>query len=170
MTGHGLTPTQLTPWLWLGRYKDATNNKWMRDHGITHVVNCLDKDAAPNDDIMAELDMYVYLKSHDSVTYPLFHDSKNNSVPGDATNWEIVEKVLGDAKRKHDSGQHAGVLIYCMAGLNRSATLAAAFLAVHCGFSIQEVATLIRRMRPGALSNRNFVKQLAHVLHKDCLT
>lgn len=186
MTGSGLSPTKLTPWLYLGRWKDSRNEEWMTSHNITHVVNCLDKHHGPSKKV--PLDMYAYLSSHDTVTYPLFREHRSNSasrrktapVPGKpapvTTNWDLVQEVLDDVRAKYHQwekrrgkGKPPAALIYCMAGLNRSATLAAAYLATHTSMNIEKIATSIRAARKGALSNTGFVKQLALVLHKDCV-
>jgi len=164
MSGSKLPPTQLAPWLWLGRHKDAKNKEWMVAHGITHVINCLDEARGPHPEVRPRLKKYVYLRSHDQSRYKLFHNAAHNSVPGPATNWELVQEVLDDARL------HGGVaLIYCMAGLNRSATLAAAYLAVRQGQSIEKVAQGIKSRRKGALSNPGFIEQLARLLHQDCV-
>ena len=180
MTGHGLQPTKLKPWLYLGRYSDVKDDTWMRDHGITHVINCLDKRMSPPSRVLDRLQTYVYLSSLDTVGFPLFHDTTRNSHAATGSsarrpmsNWDLVQDVLLDVKAKYEAGKPVAAFIYCMAGLNRSATLAAAFLAVHCFGNqrqgIERVAEFIREKRPGALSNPGFVKQLARVLHKDCV-
>lgn len=167
MTGSGMPPTKLTPWLWLGRQKDAQNSAWMEKEHITHVVNCLDEECGPHPEVLRTLRQYVALESHDTIAYPLFH--KRSKSRGGKSNWEITEAILKDAHMRYSRGNHdSAALIYCKAGLNRSATLATAYLALHSSKDIERIATSIRAKRPGALSNPGFVKQLAQVLHKEC--
>ncbi len=168
MTGEGYRPTQLTPWLWVGRAADTAHTAWLKEARITHIINCLGPESAPP---KAAMDLlvrgrlgYACLDSRDALGFPLF-----SSRPGDggaATNWQRVCAVLAAAQK----GPGAA-FIYCAAGLNRSATLAAAYVAVFGGHPLATVARFLREARPGALSNPSFVTQLLRVvlgLPPDC--
>ena len=52
------------------------------------------------------------------------------------------------------------VLIHCAAGINRSATLLADFMAKMTGIPVEEIIIWIRSLRPITFSNPSFVDQL----------
>ncbi len=168
MTGEGFRPTQLTPWLWVGRAADTDNTAWLKQAHITHIVNCLGPESGPPKSAMDLLVRgrlgYACLGSRDALGFPLFSAQPLDG--GAATNWARVCAVLHAAQ----TGKGAA-LIYCAAGLNRSATLAAAYVALYGGHPLATVTKFLREARPGALSNSSFVGQLVRVvlgLAPDC--
>ncbi|KAI0697029.1 protein-tyrosine phosphatase-like protein [Cytidiella melzeri] len=53
-----------------------------------------------------------------------------------------------------------GVLVHCMAGISRSASIVAAYLMYSQGLDLKNALTLIRQVRPEVEPNTNFVNQL----------
>lgn len=169
MTCDGKQPTRILPWLWLGCARDARNDAWMRAQGITHVVNCISGASAPR--APNSFRRYVQLNAQDTDTYPLFQAVPKFRNPNRmATNWDLVRDTLDDAAAAYARDGKSSALVYCAAGLNRSATLVVAYVALTTNRRAVDVARRIKAKRQGALSNPNFIKQLAHVLVNHDLT
>lgn len=150
------------PWLWLGRASNAKDVKWLRRHRVTHFVNCVSERQAPHKDVLSDGVRVLTLNSHDTDQYPLF-----DHVDARRTNWDRVQSFLDQARRTYrDTNGHRGTtLIYCMAGLNRSASLLTAYMATRFkGLGPEKVANFIKTRRPGALSNQSFAEQLARIV------
>ena len=165
------------PWLWLGRWKNAQDAAWLRAHRITHVVNCLHPQYGPAPTSVKR--HVIHLNSHDTAEYPLMYKTvpgpdgaSRTSRPSRAstrrpvTNWDLTLRTLDAARAtwERTRGRQGATLVYCMAGLNRSATFVVAYLAVRYGADVAQVAAAIKAARPGALSNPGFAQQLGQVV------
>jgi hypothetical protein len=185
MTGEGFLPTRLTPWLWVGRAADGHDMTWLQKAGIerVYVINCLDAGHAPRPRSLrplrshppVEIVDYVALNSQDTLQFPLFTApllaDQGTRSPKQAreTLWECVQRMMARAHSEYYSDHKAfakktAAFIYCAAGLNRSATLAAAYVALYGGHPLATVAAALKSARPGALSNPAFVQQLVRVV------
>ena len=170
MTGRGFPPTALTPWLFVGRAEDTGNDAWMQAHNVQYIVNCLGPASAPPEAVrrrLARRHGYISLSSKDVLNYPLFA-AKQPDGEG-LTNWQRTCLVFDAARAAHAAHRTAApaptAFVYCAAGLNRSATLAAAYVALcdHAPGGLMAVAAVLKKARPGALSNPSFVRQLISV-------
>lgn len=137
--------------IWIGSMFDAVNTEWLRLKGITHVLNCAHQVAS-------------YAKRVTGCTYireilVLEADDKED--------YMILDKHLDDVVRFCDAAfrdSDSKILFHCMAGVNRSATLALAYAAqIGLESRIENLADAfvrVMRQRPIILTNGSFYNQL----------
>jgi protein-tyrosine phosphatase len=115
---------------------------------ISHVINCADDAACPlwvrN---ACASDQYVCLNSPD-----------NNSV-------QLINQFYPEFERAMDaflrSPDCTCVYVHCQAGMNRSATLAAAYVIDRFGTPLSSVIDSMGKQRPCIMTNPSFQRQLA---------
>lgn len=143
--------------VWIGSMFDAVNTEWLRLKGITHVVNCADAVSS-------------YAKRVTDTT--LIREVLVLEAEDDAE-YMILDRHLDDVVRFCDDAfrgdPNAKILFHCMAGVNRSATLALAYVSCssvrgRCeGNRIERLASAfvrVMRQRPIILTNDSFYNQL----------
>lgn len=143
--------------LWIGSMFDAVNTEWLCEWGITHVVNCADAVSSYAKRVTGTTAIreVLVLEAEDDREYM------------------ILDKHLDDVVRFCDDAfrgdSAAKILIHCMAGVNRSATLALAYAACSGLRGNIEKSRLERladafvrvmRQRPIILTNVEFYNQL----------
>ena len=147
-------PTRVTPRIWLGSREDARNVEFLRENSITHVVNCAQSLAGFVSRVVPEASIksHIVLDAHDDERYPILERHL------DAVT-QFMDTVLADPE--------STVLIHCMAGINRSATLVLAYVAqkqTMDGKTLLErfadVFESVMEMRPIILMNRGFFYSL----------
>ena len=94
--------TQIQKNLYLGDYENASNEKWLDFHHITHIVNC----AIEHKNYHPQKIKYLELKLEDSPYQPLYH---------------VLEKSYNFIKKAINDNQV--VLVHCHAGISRSASI-----------------------------------------------
>jgi protein-tyrosine phosphatase len=115
---------------------DARNEAFLRENGITCVVNCAEADLqSPLPNLR-----HLCLRCNDDVDYP----------------------ILGHLPRIGVFVDEQPVLFHCYAGVNRSVCLAIAY-AMQKGFTFGELLKRVRKTRPFALDNVGFAKQLERI-------
>ncbi len=138
--------------LWLGSVRDASNLEWLKSQGIQHVVNVGHVPGRPS--WVAPDGTYHPLAKHWIKSYKEVHAY-------DGADYPILENHLKDVgghlKNLYTSNEKT--LINCHQGINRSTTLAVAFMASLTGAPVEEIIALVQSRRP-VLSNTSFVKQL----------
>ncbi len=131
---------EVLPKIWLGNAGAACNKKALQAYGITHIVSVtghgLNVVYYPNDFI------YCVLTAADRPDFKL-------SKMFDGTN-EFIIKALQDG---------GTVLVHCMFGRSRSATILAAFLIAHLSYTPMAAFALLRNTRSVVCPNPGFVKQ-----------
>ncbi|CAL1167890.1 unnamed protein product [Cladocopium goreaui] len=156
--------------MWLGSVEDALCVSALRQHSVDAVLNaaysgCMYSllchgrwhDEAPftaawyQDKLCRAVEMLA-LDAEDSPKYPISgHFAESN---------EFLFRCRKEGRK---------VLVHCVAGQNRSATLCCAFLMHRDVLDLplrQAVALLVTR-RPGVLQNRGFLKQLMALEHQE---
>ena len=122
--------------------------------GITAVLNCASSGIRnlPIDDFAANGIEYHFTNvAQDADTYPILHDRSG-----------VASSHLEKAKAVYDKVRSAGgrILFFCVAGQNRSATLAIAVLVACRRVMLREVLAVCARTRPFILENVGFQRQL----------
>jgi hypothetical protein len=138
-------PVRDGPQLFVGSGGHAADKKMLKRLDIKAVLNvapavCQD----PVDWYKANNIEYLSLDAHDD------------------RNFALLEKCLGPASA-FISGAHArgsSVLVHCMAGVNRSATLAVAYLLLRDSRNLFELFAECVAARPSILQNASFQLQL----------
>lgn len=143
--------------VWIGSMFDAVNTDWLCERGITHVVNCADAIASYAKRVTGKtlIREVLVLEAEDDSEYM------------------ILDRHLDDVVRFCDDAfrgdSEAKILIHCMAGVNRSATLALAYgscssLRGNVEKSrlerLADVFVRVMRQRPIILTNVEFYNQL----------
>jgi len=148
--------------------EDALNLPWLRSRGVTAIVNMavgscmLEKEGScPSQEnpplfsrewytrVMPCSDFeYLAVDARDSEDYPI---------------WTAFDEVVSFISRCREAKRR--VLVHCLMGVNRSATVVGAFLVRSSpggagGLGPDQAVELIRRKRLGTLTNTAFVRQL----------
>ena len=133
-------PSQVTPFLFLGNMKDASDTAGLARLGIDHVLNV----TAVNP---------TYTKS-DTVTYKQLHAADNG--------YQNLKQHFDEAFAFIDLARSRGgsVLIHCQAGVSRSPTIAVAYLIKQFPMTLVDAYKFVKVRRPIISPNLNFMGQL----------
>lgn len=149
-------PAEIIPdWLYLGGQCAASNEEFVKESGCLHMLNC----ATPEARGVTEGVRFLELCAKDNMRYELL-----------SKHMEEVHAFLREAGSEP-------ILVHCYAGMNRSAALVVSYLMVYgpnpptkdeeakwsgdLAMSFEQAVRFVLEKRPYALSNPNFVKQLA---------
>ncbi|XP_024137097.1 dual specificity protein phosphatase 8a isoform X1 [Oryzias melastigma] len=133
-------PTRILPHLYLGSQKDVLNKDLMAQNGITFVLNA--SNTCPKPDFISE--------SH-FMRIPVNDNYCEKLLPWlDKTN-EFIDKAKVSNCR---------VIVHCLAGISRSATIAIAYIMKTMGLSSDDAYRFVKDRRPSISPNFNFLGQL----------
>jgi len=137
----------------IGSARDAANAQWLWDAGITHVLNCGGAEAEG---------VHVARDAATGRERPLTVLTLDNIV--DSRHERILRKFFAAAAAFLDEARDAPsgrALVHCVAGINRSVTLASAYVSSRAGVPVDVVVDRIAAARPSVLTNSAFCEQLA---------
>ena len=135
----GDIPDQISPGVWLGSYNAAKNRFWLTRNNITHILTVASGlDDVPRSYFKTKTVQVEDLGSED--LYNHFEDCIS-----------FIEEAL-------DS--NGGVLVHCVAGVSRSATVVAAFLVAKEHLNSNDALIKVKERRPTINPNDGFVLQL----------
>jgi len=117
--------SKITSNLWLGNQKNALDDAFLKRHHITHILCCA-KEGEINDD-------YVHLKIPMEQSYET--PSKLNS------------KWLHKGADTLDKWKENIVLVHCMAGMNRSASVTIMYLMKYYNLSYTHAYSHVKQKR-----------------------
>jgi len=130
---------EIVPNLYLGDVYAAHNTKELKKRNITHIVTCTVGVVPPFPDSF----QYKHLRILDCAAEAIHeHFAETSSFIGDA--------IAGGGK----------VLVHCIRGVSRSATIVAAYLMTTFKISHIEAVRKVRAKRPVARPNYGFMMQL----------
>ncbi|XP_072525559.1 dual specificity protein phosphatase 8 isoform X1 [Salminus brasiliensis] len=133
-------PTRILPHLYLGSQKDVLNKDLMAQNGITYVLNA--SNTCPKPEFISE--------SH-FMRIPVNDNYCEKLLPWlDKTN-EFIDKAKVSNSR---------VIVHCLAGISRSATIAIAYIMKTMGLSSDDAYRFVKDRRPSISPNFNFLGQL----------
>lgn len=138
---YSLPPAEIYPGLWLGNVFNAQDLHFRYQKNIRTIINCATHDAQPQ---LLNIQTYVCLNGSDDPGYKII-DKHFNYV------YDMIDISL-------EKGWN--VLIHCQCGVNRSSTLAIAYLCMKTQCSIEKAILDVFRVRPCILSNTGFRNQL----------
>uniref|UniRef100_A0A6A7FSF3 protein-tyrosine-phosphatase n=2 Tax=Hirondellea gigas TaxID=1518452 RepID=A0A6A7FSF3_9CRUS len=133
-------PTRILPFLYLGSQHDANNRQMLQDHCVLYELNV--SISCPKPDFVQD-SHFLRIPVNDNFSEkltPYFWDAFN-----------FIDKV-------RESG--GSVLVHCLAGISRSATVAIAFVMKHLHLPYEEAYRYVKNRRPTISPNINFVGQL----------
>ncbi|KAG5849221.1 hypothetical protein ANANG_G00107660 [Anguilla anguilla] len=133
-------PTRILPHLYLGSQKDVLNKDLMAQSGITYVLNA--SNTCPKPDFICE--------------------SHFMRIP---VNDNYCEKLLPWLEKTNDfidkaKVSNCRVIVHCLAGISRSATIAIAYIMKTMGLSSDDAYRFVKDRRPSISPNFNFLGQL----------
>jgi protein-tyrosine phosphatase len=134
---------EVYPRLYLGSLEDSLNERLLRDHNITYLLSIHDvSDEVP---LTARNRHYFRIKAADDLSQDLT---------------PTFSRAIQFINRAHK--MNANVLVHCRAGVSRSATLCAAYIADKEGVHPEYAIEHIKRSRPIVNPNKSFRAQLDH--------
>ncbi|KAJ8337276.1 hypothetical protein SKAU_G00384960 [Synaphobranchus kaupii] len=133
-------PPRILSHLYLGSQKDVLNKDLMAQNGITYVLNA--SNTCPKPDFISE--------SH-FMRIPVNDNYCEKLLPWlDKTN-DFIDKAKVSNCR---------VIVHCLAGISRSATIAIAYIMKTMGLSSDDAYRFVKDRRPSISPNFNFLGQL----------
>ncbi|XP_030621037.1 dual specificity protein phosphatase 8 [Chanos chanos] len=133
-------PTRILPHLYLGSQRDVLNKELMAQNGITYVLNA--SNTCPKPDFISE-NHFMRIPVNDSYCEKL--------LPWlDKTNDFIDRAKVSNCR----------VIVHCLAGISRSATIAIAYIMKTMGLSSDDAYRFVKDRRPSISPNFNFLGQL----------
>ena len=136
-----LPVAQIYPGLFLGNVFNAQDIHFRKNNNIKTIINCATFEAQPQ---LFDTLTYICLNASDDDTYKIIEKHFDFI-------YEIIELSL---EKGHN------VLIHCQCGVNRSSTLAIAYLCMKTQCSIEQAILDVFRIRPCILTNIGFRDQL----------
>lgn len=133
---------RVAPNVWVGSRADAADPTFMRRNDIRLIVNCT-----------RDVPMF-FERTIKSYRVPV--DDSPDDADAMARYLPIAALMIDDAVRYGHN-----VLVHCYAGMNRSATVAAAYLMFSRDMSAAQAVAAIRRVKPECFQPNNFASSLA---------
>ncbi|XP_072528777.1 dual specificity protein phosphatase 16 [Salminus brasiliensis] len=133
-------PTRILPHLYLGCQRDVLNKDLMQQNDIAYVLNA--SNTCPKPDFIPE--------SH-FLRVPVNDSFCEKILPWLDKSVEFIEKA---------KACNARVLVHCLAGISRSATIAIAYIMKRMDMSLDEAYRFVKEKRPTISPNFNFLGQL----------
>ncbi|RVE56674.1 hypothetical protein OJAV_G00222980 [Oryzias javanicus] len=133
-------PTRILPHLYLGCQRDVLNMDLMQENAIAFVLNA--SNTCPKPDFIPE--------SH-FLRVPINDSFCEKILPWLDRSVEFIEKAKASNSR---------VLVHCLAGISRSATIAIAYIMKRMDMSLDEAYRFVKDKRPTISPNFNFLGQL----------
>jgi predicted protein tyrosine phosphatase len=135
-------PTQILDFLFLGSQQDALNREILKRNGITKIIN-LSEPGIKCESIPNNKNYFLHIPINDSYQAKLL------------PHFDIAYEFLENARK---SGEK--VLVHCLAGISRSATLAIAYIMRTKRFTSDDAYKFVKALRPSISPNFNFMGQL----------
>ncbi|CAL8386008.1 unnamed protein product [Boreogadus saida] len=133
-------PTRILPHLYLGCQRDVLNKDLMQQNDIVFVLNA--SNTCPKPDFISDAH-FLRVPVNDSFCEKI--------LPWLDKSVEFIERA------KASNGR---VLVHCLAGISRSATIAIAYIMKRMDMSLDEAYRFVKEKRPTISPNFNFLGQL----------
>ncbi|KAM9772286.1 dual specificity protein phosphatase 16 isoform X2 [Syngnathus typhle] len=133
-------PTRILPHLYLGCQGDVLNKEAMQRDAIAYVLNA--SNTCPKPDFIADSRF---------LRVPVDDGFCDKILPWLDASLDFIEKA---------EASDARVLVHCLAGISRSATIAIAYIMKRMDMSLDEAYRFVKEKRPSISPNFNFLGQL----------
>ena len=131
--------------IYLGNKEAARHEDYLKENGITAVVNCAYSFKSKYKDVKF---IRLYLKDdHEQKLFPKFDEA-----------YEFV---------KENSKEGSKILVHCEAGRSRSASFVIYYLMREKGWDYKKCYEYVKEIRPNIRPNSSFVKQLKEYYEKN---
>ncbi|KAG2393570.1 hypothetical protein C9374_007101 [Naegleria lovaniensis] len=139
--------TQITPNLWLGDLSDAMNVPHLNKNSITHIVTCV-KSLKPfyPEEGFTYLNLHLFDQTDEHIGDTIFEES-----------FEYIDQAIQNGNT---------VLVHCMKGRSRSATILIAYLMRKNGWTYLETLRMVQQKRSIVQPNEGFERQLLELERK----
>ncbi|XP_064609226.1 tyrosine-protein phosphatase vhp-1-like [Liolophura sinensis] len=133
-------PTRILPFLYLGSQRDALSQETVQVNGISYILNV--STACPR--------------------APFIQDGHFLRIPVNDNYSEKMQPFFNEAFQFLDTVRNSNgcVLVHCLAGISRSATLAIAYIMKNLNMSSDDAYRYVKEKRPTISPNFNFLGQL----------
>ncbi|KAM9312986.1 dual specificity protein phosphatase 16 [Gastrophryne carolinensis] len=133
-------PTRILPHLYLGCQRDVLNKEVMQQNEIAFVLNA--SNTCPKPD---------FIRDSHFLRVPVNDSFCEKILPWLDKSVDFIEKAKASNSR---------VLVHCLAGISRSATIAIAYIMKRMDMSLDEAYRFVKEKRPTISPNFNFLGQL----------
>lgn len=141
----------------IGNRYHAADVEYLLNQGVTDVLNCASGGISrlPVDELTEKGIKYHFTNARqDDLKYPILHSLSDGVC---SKHLEVAKEVYNQTVKNKGK-----LLLFCVAGQNRSATLALAVLMLH-GHSVDDLLISCSEQRPFVLENEGFQKQLVEL-------
>mmetsp|Transcript_38601 Transcript_38601/g.110955 ORF Transcript_38601/g.110955 Transcript_38601/m.110955 type:complete len:300 (+) Transcript_38601:73-972(+) len=146
---------EILPWLFLGAARNADNGKELTVRtGITHILNVAHE---TNQDHDARAEWQAYNKERG---WPCEYTKFSWY---DAPDQDIIKEMSGPVqflRQAHEASADHRVLVHCVQGISRSASVVIFYLMVHERMSLRAAFELAKSRRPLIEPRLEFLRQL----------
>lgn len=129
--------------LYLGNIRHATDFPVIQELGIMYILNTAYSERDVNTEIYGPQRKFLGVSMDDDCTYDISKDFI-----------QCIE-FIKTAKKEQKA-----ILIHCMAGVSRSATVTIAYIMQQHKMSLKDAATLVSKRRPIIFPNIGFIRHL----------
>ncbi|KPP62156.1 hypothetical protein Z043_119675, partial [Scleropages formosus] len=168
-------PTRILPHLYLGSQKDVLNKDLMAQNGITYVLNA--SNTCPKPDFICD-SHFMRIPVNDNYCEKLlpwldktndFIGNTQSTADGSVEPWFLVNSscilstgIFPCCPTSVDKAKvsNCRVIVHCLAGISRSATIAIAYIMKTMGLSSDDAYRFVKDRRPSISPNFNFLGQL----------
>lgn len=137
---HNLTMEEIVPGLYLGDYPAASDLNTLTEAGITHIV-------------IAAQECSPQFPSRFHYKFAPIEDCEGSNIE------EFIEEIVEYIREVRDG--HGKVLVHCMAGMSRSASLVIAFVMRQNQWGLSQTLQYVKEKRPIVAPNPSFLRKLA---------
>ena len=134
--------SKITNQLYLGGAAEAKNKRWLKDHGVTHIINC----SIEHDNYYPSDFVYLSLNLYDDPRQTLYGVL------------EIAYRFLTDAIFNGGT-----VFVHCHAGVSRSASIVIYYMMKTQRWSYIQAFQYVKSKRDIINPNQGFARQLVSV-------
>ena len=131
--------SQIEPQIFIGGFMEARNDQWLKNRGVTHIVNA----SRELPDYFPNYFKYLRLDLDDTPRQDL-SKALNNS-------YRFMKKAIGEG---------GVVFVHCFASISRSTSQIIHYLMMSKIMSFEKALNYVRRKHPKTNPNSGFQKQL----------
>jgi predicted protein tyrosine phosphatase len=137
--------SQITDKIWIGSYGNVTNDTFLKDNQLTHIISCaIELPQLPSDSSGS--------------------DRFRVNIVDDVVTDDTIVYFIAAARKLHDwvSRGHR-VIVHCFAGISRSVSVVLAYFIMYHKMSYKDAYTFVKSKRPQANPHPGFAPLLLNI-------